>query len=83
MLTLNDTNYLVADIAVQTNAGYDIERQKYIQRVKFETQSYLFFQNTIAMLFSHKENNKFTLKTKVCQLYQFNQNIESRLSFHR
>ena len=50
METINNNNYIIPDVTTQTSKNFDIDRVKYIKRIKLENQFYTIFRSIIRIL---------------------------------
>ena len=55
---VKDTNFLLTDIETITNKNVDIDRIKYVKKIKLEKNFYDVFRNSIRILLNKYENRK-------------------------
>ena len=55
--TINNSDYLIADIETLTTNKVDVNRVDFIKRIKLETNYYNVFRNTIRILFNDYSNS--------------------------
>ena len=75
---VKDTNFMLTDIETMTNKNVDIDRIKYVKKIKLEKNFYDVFRNSIRILLNKYENRK--VREQVQELVSNNDMYYNKMS---
>ena len=59
LISIKNTNYIIADKTITTARSEDVNREKIIQNITLENQFFILFRSTLRLLLNDYENRKY------------------------